>query len=165
MSRFEGYHRHDHGYQEGESQGSNYEREAKEKGETDSAISSMGNASGEKDNAVYYHEGTDDPTGDAGEKAGHKSISHKFKLKGFEHFSSPTFYFSKSVIPARHREPLRRGGRNLQSSIAILVLLQDSMGHAVGNQIHRTTLIGHLQHLLSYLGIVVVEDLLIYTGD
>jgi hypothetical protein len=39
------------------------------------------------------------------------------------------------------------------------------MGHAVGNQIHRTTLIGHLQHLLSYLGIVVVEDLLIYTGD
>ena len=84
-----------------------------------------------------------------------KSISHKFKLKGFEHLASPRFCFlnSQSAIG------------NPKSSIAVLVLLQDSVGHAVSNQVHRTTLIGHLQHLLSNLGIVVVEDLLIYTGD
>jgi hypothetical protein len=86
MSRFKGYHRHHHGYQEGEAHGSNYEREAKEKGEANSAIGSMGNTSGEKDNAVYYHKGTDDPTRNACEEAGQKSISHEFKLKGFEHF-------------------------------------------------------------------------------
>jgi hypothetical protein len=88
VSGLEGYRRHDHGYQEGEPQGSNHERETKEKGEADSAISRMGNASGEKNNAVYYHESADNPTSDTCEEARQKSISHKFKLKGFEHFFS-----------------------------------------------------------------------------
>jgi hypothetical protein len=72
-----------------ESQSSRHVWQPKEEGQANATICCVGNATGKKHDPVYHNEGADHPASDAGEKAGQKRISHKFKLESFKHSSIP----------------------------------------------------------------------------
>jgi hypothetical protein len=78
------------------------------------AAQCVGNATGKKNNPVYHNEGADHTASDAGEKAGQKRISHKFKLESFKHSSSPQKYGGFSVPASASRASARQAVFPLQ---------------------------------------------------